>query len=135
MEYIDYKSLKESYSISELCDLFGMNKLDLKLKCEEYGIKPSRNQVGVGVVSRFDVCRLHNRLYYRLFLESSTVKEKEPSSCSAMFFRLSSERAPYFWMSGTAIKLSVSMLVAGRFWVVRSCLSFRRTPLWASAKG
>jgi hypothetical protein len=64
MEYIDYKSLKESYTIDELCGLLNMNKQDLKLKCEEYGIKPSRNEVGVGVISRFDVCRLHNTLYY-----------------------------------------------------------------------
>ena len=64
MEYIDYKTLKESYTIDELCSLLNMNKLDLKLKCEEYGIKPSRNEIGAGVICRYDVCRLHNTLYY-----------------------------------------------------------------------
>lgn len=64
MDYIDYKTLKETYTISELCDLLNMQKVDLKRKCEEYGIKPSRNEVGEGVISRFDVCRLHNKMYY-----------------------------------------------------------------------
>lgn len=64
MRYIDYNSLKEFYTIQEVCELFEMPKATLKEKCHEYGIIPSRNEIGEGGFSKYDVRRLHNKLYY-----------------------------------------------------------------------
>ena len=64
MKYIDYNSLKEFYTIQEICDLFEMSKAILKEKCHQYGIGPSRNEIGEGGFSKYDVRRLHNYLYY-----------------------------------------------------------------------
>lgn len=64
MKYIDYMSLKEFYTIQETCELFEMDKLDLKLKCEEYEVRPTRNEIGEGGFSKYDIRKLHNKLYY-----------------------------------------------------------------------
>lgn len=62
MRYIDYNSLKEFYTIHEVCELFEMSKEILKQKCQQYEITPSRNEIGEGVFSKYDVRRLHNKL-------------------------------------------------------------------------
>ena len=36
--YLDYKKLKEFYTIPELCELFEMTKSELRSKCEQYHI-------------------------------------------------------------------------------------------------
>ena len=36
MKFIDYNSLKEFYTIPEVCELFEMAKSDLKEKCSGY---------------------------------------------------------------------------------------------------
>ena len=64
MKFIDYNSLKEFYTIQEVCELFELSKEILKQKCLQYGIAPSRNEIGEGVFSKYDVRRLHNKLYY-----------------------------------------------------------------------
>lgn len=64
MKFIDYNSLDEFYTIQGVCDLFEMPKAILKEKCQEYRINPSRNEIGEGVFSKYDVRRLHNYLYY-----------------------------------------------------------------------
>ena len=38
--YINYKELKEFYTISEVCKLFDMEKSELRRKCEKYDIQP-----------------------------------------------------------------------------------------------
>ena len=64
MKYIDYNGLKEFYTISETCELFGMSKEALREKSAQYEIPPSRNEIGEGGFSKYDVRRLHNKLYY-----------------------------------------------------------------------
>ena len=64
MKFIDYNSLKEFYTIQEVCDLFEMPKEALKEKSDAYGFKPIRNEIGEGGFSKYDVRRLHNMLYY-----------------------------------------------------------------------
>ena len=34
--YLDYKKLKELYTIPKLCKLFGITKSELRSKCEQY---------------------------------------------------------------------------------------------------
>jgi hypothetical protein len=64
MKYLDYRSLKEFYTIPEVCELFGMTKQELKQKCEDYDVRPTRNEIGAGGFSKYDIRRLHNKLYY-----------------------------------------------------------------------
>lgn len=62
--YVDYKKLKEFYTVDELADLLGLDKTTLKEKCEKYGIRPRRNEIGDWGLTRYDVRKLHNALYY-----------------------------------------------------------------------
>lgn len=62
--YIDYKELDEFYTIQQLAHLFSISKQELKDKCEQYDIKPRRNEVGEYGFVRFDVRKLHNILYH-----------------------------------------------------------------------
>ena len=62
--YINYQELGEFYTIPLLSKLFGISKQELKEKCEQYGIKPRRNEIGDYGFVRFDVRKLHNTLYH-----------------------------------------------------------------------
>ena len=62
--YIDYKKLKEFYTIPELCDLLDMAKAELRSKCEQYNITPTRNEIGEAGFMKYDVRKLHTKLYY-----------------------------------------------------------------------
>ncbi len=62
--FIDYRKLDEFYTIQQLADLLHLKKSVLKEKCEQYGIKPRRNEVGEYGFVRYDVRRLHNELYH-----------------------------------------------------------------------
>ena len=45
-------------------ELFGISKPDLKKKCEQYGVKPRQNEIGDYGFVRYDVLKLHNKLYH-----------------------------------------------------------------------
>lgn len=62
--YINYKELKEFYTISEVCKLFDMSKSDLKKKCAQYDIEPRRNEIGEYGFVKYDVRKLHNAIYH-----------------------------------------------------------------------
>lgn len=62
--YIDYNKLDEFYTISALCNLFQMEKQALRAKCEQYKVKPRRNEIGEPGFVKYDVRKLHNLLYY-----------------------------------------------------------------------
>jgi len=64
MQYIDYKGLDEFYTTEGLCTLLDMSKNDLHKKCDQYLISPTRNEIGQSVFSKYDVRKLHNKLYY-----------------------------------------------------------------------
>lgn len=57
-------SLKEFYTIPEACELLEMTKAELKEKCNQYGIVPTRNEIGEAGFSKYDIRRLYNKLYY-----------------------------------------------------------------------
>ena len=75
MKYVDYKKLKEFYTIPELCELFEMSKSELRSKCEQYGVTPTRNEIGEAGFPKYDVRKLHTNLYYE---ESEHNKECYP---------------------------------------------------------
>jgi len=75
MRYIDYLTMKEFYTIPEACELLGMSKLELKLKCEEQNIHPTRNEIGEGGFTKYDIRKLHNKLYYE---DRNHCKEWDP---------------------------------------------------------
>lgn len=64
MKYIDYISMKEFYTIQETCELLEMNKQELRMKCDVYGVIPTRNEIGESGFTKYDVRKLHNKLYY-----------------------------------------------------------------------
>lgn len=64
MKFIDYNALKEFYTIQETCELLEMKKDDLKEKCLKYNITPTRNEIGDAGFVKYDIRRLHNKLYY-----------------------------------------------------------------------
>lgn len=63
VSYIDYRTLNDVYTIDETCELLGMQKQDVKAKCEQLNIRPSRGANGVGCFTKYDIRRLHNALY------------------------------------------------------------------------
>ena len=56
--------MKEFYTVDEITELFGITKKELRAKREQYGITPIRNEIGEAGLSKYDVRRLHNKLYY-----------------------------------------------------------------------
>ena len=62
--YICYAELKEFHTLKEVCELFRMEKRELKKKCEIYGIHPRRNEIGEWGLVKYDVRKLHNFLYH-----------------------------------------------------------------------
>lgn len=62
--YISYKDLDEFYTVQQLAALLGITKQELKNTCEQYDIKPRRNEIGDYGFVRFDVRKLHNTLYH-----------------------------------------------------------------------
>lgn len=76
--YIDYHKLKESYTIPELCDLFQMEKGDLHNNCEQYAIKPRRDEIGDYGLVKYDVRKLHNAIYHEGDGRQRLCKEDDP---------------------------------------------------------
>ena len=64
LPYIDYNSLEEFHTLKSVCSLFKIDKDKLREKCGQYGISPQKNEVGDWGLTRFDVRKLHNFLYY-----------------------------------------------------------------------
>lgn len=62
--YVNYNELDDFCTLEAVCKLFRMEKSELKKKCEQYGIKPERNEVGDWGFTRYNLRRLHNQLYY-----------------------------------------------------------------------
>ena len=72
--YIDYKKLKDFYTIEEVCDLFQMEKNQLRGKSEFYHIFPRQNEIGDWGFVTYDVRKLHNLLYH----EDGKGREQNP---------------------------------------------------------
>ena len=76
--YIDYKKLKEFYTVDELVDLLGLDKATLKEKCSQYGIKPRRDEIGQWGLVKYDVRKLHNALYYENRPHGKKAEDDDP---------------------------------------------------------
>ena len=76
--YIEYKKLKEFYTVDELVDLLGLDKATLKEKCSQYGIQPRRNEIGEWGLDRYDVRKLHYKLYYENRLSGRKAEDDDP---------------------------------------------------------
>lgn len=57
--YINYRELKEFYTIAEVCKLFQMNKQELRKRCEIQHVEPRRNEIGEYDFVKYDVRKLY----------------------------------------------------------------------------
>lgn len=46
MKYLDYRGMKEYYTIDEVCRLFEISRQELKHYADKYGIQPQEDQYG-----------------------------------------------------------------------------------------
>ena len=75
MKYIDYRNMKEFYTIAEVCHLFEMDKKELRYYSEKYGISPQEDLYGNHGFRKVLVRKLHNYIYKEQKNEILTVKE------------------------------------------------------------
>ena len=62
--FIDYNRLKDFYTIGESCALLGMEKGDMKTKCQELDVTPTWNENDEPGFTRNDFRKLHNAVYH-----------------------------------------------------------------------
>lgn len=60
MKYIDYRDMKEFYTIDEICRLFEMDKQTLRQYADKYGVVPQEDQYGNWGYRKVLVRKLHN---------------------------------------------------------------------------
>lgn len=72
--YIEYRKMKGFYTIEEVCDLFQIDKNQLRQKSEFYSILPRQNEIGEWGFVTYDVRKLHNLLYH----EEGPRKDQDP---------------------------------------------------------
>lgn len=63
MKYIDYKTMKDFYTVEEVCRLFEMGKQQLRYYAEKYSISPQEDQYGNWGFRKLLVRKLHNYIY------------------------------------------------------------------------
>jgi len=63
MKYIDYRNMKEFYTIDEICRLFELDKSELRQYCNRYDIQPQEDQYGNWGLRTMFVRKLHNFIY------------------------------------------------------------------------
>ncbi len=63
MKFINYKEMKEFYTVDELCRLFEMDRSELKHYSEKYQIPPQEVQYGNCGFRKILVRKLHNFIY------------------------------------------------------------------------
>ena len=66
INYIDYYTFSDSYTVSEAAAFLGMTIDDLWRYCLKYNIHPTLNSYGVPVLSKYKVRAIHNRIYHDL---------------------------------------------------------------------
>lgn len=77
--FIDYRTLDdEFYTLKRVCHLLEFDKVTLKEKCEEYAIRPQRNEVGEWGLTRYDLRKLHHTLYHEDRKNSGGQKDEGP---------------------------------------------------------
>lgn len=63
MKYLDYRGMKEYYTIDEVCRLFEISKQELKHYADKYSIQPQEDQYGNWGFRKVLVRKLHNYIY------------------------------------------------------------------------
>ena len=63
MKYLDYRGMKEYYTIDEVCRLFEISKQELKHYADKYSIHPQEDQYGNWGFRKVLVRKLHNYIY------------------------------------------------------------------------
>ena len=63
MKYIDYKNMKDFYTVDEVCRLFEMDMVDLQKYSEKYQVAPQEDQYGNWGFRKVLVRKLHNYIY------------------------------------------------------------------------
>ena len=63
MKYVDYKGMKDFYTIEEICHLFEMDKQTLKSYAEKYGFEPAEDVFGNWGFPKKDLRKLHHLIY------------------------------------------------------------------------
>ena len=62
--FLDYRNMKDFYTITELCELFGKTKEELKALCDMLDIFATWNREGNPGFYKNAVRVLHNYLYH-----------------------------------------------------------------------
>ena len=63
MKYIDYRTMKDFYTIDELCRLFEIDRNTLRHYTEKFHIMPEEDQYGNWGFRKLYVRKLHNNIY------------------------------------------------------------------------
>lgn len=63
MKYLDYRGMKEYYTIDKVCRLFEISKQELKHYADKYSIQPQEDQYGNWGFRKVLVRKLHNYIY------------------------------------------------------------------------
>ena len=77
MKYIDYKNMKDFYTIDEVCRLFEMAMPELQRYSGKYNIAPQEDQYGNWGFRKVLVRKLHNFIYKE---QRSQTNPSAPSS-------------------------------------------------------
>ena len=63
MKYLDYRGMKEYYTIDEVCRLFEISRQELRHYAGKYSIQPQEDQYGNWGFRKVLVRKLHNFIY------------------------------------------------------------------------
>lgn len=75
MKYIDYKNMKDFYTIEEICRLFEISEEGLQRYSEKYQVPPQEDQYGNWGFRKHMVRKLHNFIYKEQRNQASEQKE------------------------------------------------------------
>lgn len=77
MKFIDYKNMKDFYTIDEVCHLFEMDKRTLHTYAQKYRIDPQEDQYGNWGFRKVLVRKLHNYIYKEQRSHSASHSERK----------------------------------------------------------
>ena len=72
MKYLDYRGIKEFYTIDEVCRQFEISKQELRPYAEKYGNQPQAAQYGNWSFRKVLVRKLHNFIYKEQYNQPRT---------------------------------------------------------------
>ena len=77
MKYLDYRGMKEYYTIDEVCRLFEIRKQELKHYADKYSIQPQEDQYGNWGFRKVLVRKLHNFIYKEQYNQPRTSSQPD----------------------------------------------------------